>query len=154
MEVIDATRARAESVIRLLEHENEKYLGGASGFYCNRGIIRRSARESRMRCFKVDRSIAGFATFTVYRKHSAIEIFEILPPFRGLGLGRQLAMYMIDLLLSMGLSHISVECAPQSTEPFWRKVGFESNEGVGKPFGNPKLILRSTPNFDSHATTH
>ena len=146
MEPFDATRAHAESVIRWLKHEHFNDLEGASGFYCNRKIIREAAKESRMKCLRIKNSIAGFVVFTIFKKHSVIEILEIRPKFREKGLGRILAVHVVDSLFSKGAAYIKVECSPHSSEQFWRKIGFVDDETSSKStFGNPKLILGSKP---------
>lgn len=142
--IVDATRAQAETVIRWLKDEHLNELGGKSGFYCNRSIVRRAARESEMKCLIAGRAVIGFAIFG----RSTIDIFEIRPAYRGLGYGRHFAAHIIQMLFNNGAKDIDVECAPAESESFWRSLGFVEQEEKYQTWGgNLKLVLRSNSSF-------
>ncbi|MCD9026789.1 GNAT family N-acetyltransferase [Luteimonas sp. BDR2-5] len=136
------TPAQAETVVRWLKKE---WAGDpdAGGFYHNRSIIRQAARSGEMTCLYASRTIVGFSVFTLGQSRAKIDIFEIRPGYRGRGFGRYLAAHILRMLLSHGAARIEVECAPRSSEPFWRKLGFVDHEERPSGWGNPKLVLAS-----------
>ena len=140
--IIDGTAVQAETVIRWLKAEFESGLSGG-GFYQNRSIIRRAARNSEFKCYVSGRTVVGFTVFTLGSSRFAIDILEIRQKYRGVGYGQAFAMEVIKMLFNGGASHIEVECAPTSSEAFWRKLGFISMESRYSSMGNPKLMLRA-----------
>ena len=72
-------------------------------------------------------------------------MLEIRANFRGLGYGKALAMGVIETLFNRGAPHIEVECAPRSSEFFWRRLGFVYKENEYSHMENPKLILKIRP---------
>lgn len=134
--------AQAETVIRWLQREWVSEPDG-SGFYHNRSIIRQAARSGEMMCLRAGTTITGFAVFTLGPSRAKIDIFEVRPGYRGCGLGRRLAAHIVRMLVSKGASRIELECAPRSSESFWRALGFVDQEGRTSAWENPKLVLES-----------
>lgn len=143
-QVVDPTSAQLNTVLRWLKREHDEDLGGASGFYCNRSIIRDSFRASEMKCLVIGRIVIGFATFRLRDSYSALDILEIRPGYRQRGYGNQFAQYMINHLFSGGAPYILVECAPRSSERFWRRLGFAYKNHRVNMCENPKLELHGT----------
>lgn len=141
--VVDPTRAQLATVMRWLKKEEFE---DESGFYCNRSIIRNSFRNSEMKCLLIGRVVAGFAIYSLNTSYSAIDILEIRPGYRRKGYGRKFVGYLINMLFTQGASRIVIECAPHSSESFWRDLGFVEQKDKPSMFGNPKLELRSWPN--------
>ena len=144
LNIADASASQAETVIRWLKAELATDLIGG-GFYHNRSIIRKAARNSEMKCLASGRNVLGFSVFTLGQARFAIDILEIRSEYRGLGYGHMLAMNVAEMLFSRGAPHIEVECAPRSSEPFWRKLGFVNHEEAYIARSNPKLILHARP---------
>lgn len=119
-----ATRAQAETVIRWLKEEHLQELGGTSGFYCNRSVIRQAARNSEMLALILGRAVIGFAVFNEY----GIDIFEIQSKYRGRGHGRTFAEHIIKKLFASGSKKLNVHCAPAESQHFWRSLGFTDKE--------------------------
>lgn len=134
------TPAQAETVIRWLKKE---WVGDpdGGGFYHNRSIIRQAARNGEMTCLLAGETIVGFAVFTFGRSRAKIDIFEIRPGYRGRGFGHHLAVHIVQMLVSQGASRVELECAPRSSEAFWRTLGFVDQEGRASAWENPKLVL-------------
>lgn len=143
--IVNATSAQAETVIRWLKDEHLNQLDGLSGFYCNRSIIRRAARESEMLCMTLGRIVIGFVIFG----QSRIDILEIRPSYRGLGHGRVLATHIIQMLFQNGTTDIYIECSPSTSEPFWRSLGFVNQELKYQWGGSPKLVLHDPTQHSS-----
>lgn len=133
-----ATRAQAETVIRWLKVEHVNELGGGSGFYFNRSIIRRAARNSEMLVLLLGRAVIGFAVFS----HYGIDIFEIRSAHRRRGHGRAFAEHIIRNLFASGSTKLNVDCVPHESQYFWRSLGFVDQEERYQSWGKVKLILR------------
>jgi hypothetical protein len=52
-------------------------------------------------------------------------ILEVKPSHRGQGIGQRLVNYGLDYLLETGDAVATIHCAPESSIPFWKKMGFE-----------------------------
>lgn len=137
--VATATRAQAETVIRWLKDEHASELGGYGGFYCNRSIIRRAARDAEMVVLLQGRAILGFSVF----HRSGIDIFEIRPKYRRQGHGRYFAEHLITNLFASGSTHLNVDCVPQESQQFWRALGFVDQEERYQSSGKVKLVLHA-----------
>jgi GNAT superfamily N-acetyltransferase len=146
--VATATRAQAETVIRWLKDEYVDELGGESGFYCNRSIIRRAARDSEMLVLLLGSAIIGFAVFNRY----GIDIFEIRSKHRGRGHGRFFAEHIIRDLVTSGSTELNVDCVPHESQHFWRSLGFVDQEEKYQSWSSVKLVLRGPwPNISFKA---
>jgi len=128
--IVDASEGQLATVVRWLRKEHLDELSGLSGFYLNRSIIRAACRASEMKCLLVGRWVVGFAIFRIGTGYGAIDILEIRPEFRGRGLGRHLAVHVIQMLFSQGAPLITVECSPPQSEGFWRELGFVDRVGA------------------------
>ncbi len=136
--IATATRAQAETVIRWLKEEYLNELGGMSGFYCNRDVIRRAARDSGMLVLILGRSVIGFAVFNEY----GIDLLEIRSRYRRRGHGRAFAEHIIQSLFASGSKKLNVHCAPAESQHFWRSLGFTDKEPEYQPW-NVRLVLHN-----------
>lgn len=132
-----ATRAQAETVIRWLRDEHVSEFGGVSGFYNNRSIIRRAARDSEMIVLLRSRAIIGFAV----SRPNNIDIFEIRPTYQRRGHGRFFAEKLIGNLFSSGSTKLSVDCVPHESQHFWRSLGFIDKEEKYQQWDKVLLVL-------------
>jgi len=90
------------------------------GFFPNWNIIEKVYQNNRLIVLIINDSACGFA---VCRK-SGIDILEIHPDFRKRGYGRFLVQYIIDKAYEDDLSVVRIECEPETSIPFWKKMGF------------------------------
>ena len=105
----------------LIEEDN---LTG-EGFYCNWEIIASSFDKKNIATISEDNNPIGFITWRTNSSFtSIIEIAEIKPNYRKKGLGKQLVSKLIEKLVSEDICVISLQCAPSSSEPIWRQLGF------------------------------
>jgi ribosomal protein S18 acetylase RimI-like enzyme len=123
----------AEQIVRWLKKE----AAAGEGFHHDRDILRRAAREQEMLCARLEDRVVGFGVFTFGLALSAIDIVEIRPRYRRLGVGTRLATEIIALLFSRSHRPIRIQCAPASSEPFWRRFGFFDDPGAPSGFGGP-----------------
>ena len=72
-----------------------------------------------------DGIVRGFSWCSIYGKSGRLEIVEVLSSHRGAGYGSILVEKTLELLKNRGVLVIDVECAPITSEPFWRRFGFK-----------------------------
>lgn len=130
--ILPATEATMAEVEAWLDAEEALYRAGHAawiaggydgdppvrGFRCNWDSVKRTWREgsARVDILVVDGEVIGFLDST--------DILEIRPDLRGRGYGRTLAEFMIATAFNQGRSVVEIEIAPESAEPFWRRMGF------------------------------
>jgi GNAT superfamily N-acetyltransferase len=90
------------------------------GFYCNWGIIVSSFEERELYVLRTD----GYPVAFLSDQGATHNIAEVHPEHRGKGYGKRLATHMIALSREHGLSVIEIDCAPSTSVPFWRRMGF------------------------------
>jgi GNAT superfamily N-acetyltransferase len=94
-----------------------------------------------MHCLSKDGQTIGFGIFNIKTSGASIDIMEIHPQHRGNGHGTKLAAHLISHLFRSGSAYVSVKCAPRSSEPFWRKLGFVDKDAGAKQFPPVELWL-------------
>ena len=95
------------------------------GFYCNRGIMKNSFSKNEMATISKTSKTVGFAIWNNIADFSVtIDIAEIKPRYRKKGLGEELISRLIDYLISLNIYVAYLECMPESSESFWRHLGF------------------------------
>lgn len=113
--------------------EEENFTG--DGFYCNWEIICSSYEKENLLTISVKNQAIGFITWKINNKHVAtIEITEIKPAHRGKGYGKRLISKLIQYLITHDVYVVQLKCAPLTSEPIWRHLGFidfpeHSNKG-------------------------
>ena len=139
--VVPANQAHLSEILAWLERE---YLDANEGFYCNKSIIIESLANGELSCALFQGQPVGFVIHTLKSVGSAIDILEIHPAHRGQGFGTHLARHAISRLFSAGATFVTVKCAPRSSEPFWRALGFTpAGQRVPSVSEPPQLILRN-----------
>ncbi|GEM_PF-4031783 len=95
------------------------------GFRCNWDSVVEEWREglSKIHCLVVNCRVVGFLDGT--------DILEIHPDNRGLGYGRILSDFMLQLAWEQGRSVVKIEIARLSAKPFWKQMGFTVVEDRG-----------------------
>jgi len=95
------------------------------GFYCNWEIIESSFTKKKLATISVDDKTIGFITWYNYPDYtSRIDITEIKPTHRSKGLGQMLISKLLEKLILQNIYAVKLECAPSSSELFWRHLGF------------------------------
>jgi len=69
-------------------------------------------------------------------------VMEVRPEYRGQGIGRMLAEFMIDSSLAMHDPLLEIQISPGSAESFWRGMGFLTYLDRGRCYGRRILELR------------
>ena len=90
------------------------------GFYCNWSIIEKGFGAGHLFVLGAQGDVLGFVLDAPYGP----DILEVRPDARGAGRGRQLAQAAIATAFERGISVIEIDCAPDTSIPFWQKMGF------------------------------
>jgi GNAT superfamily N-acetyltransferase len=91
------------------------------GFRCNWDVTLKRWRDGNDRVDVL--TVAGAAVAFLSER----DILEVTPELRGLGYGRLLAQFMVDLAYAQGASVIEIGIAPPTAEPFWKSMGFTTD---------------------------
>ncbi len=96
------------------------YTATNEGFWVNRHKIERAFDEGRLSVLDVAGDVVGLLDDTA----PGPEIVEIRRDVRNRGYGRILAEYAVQAAFNRGNSVVETECAPATSVPFWRRMGF------------------------------
>jgi len=99
----------------LLEHDRRDVHGS---FLCNWNLTQRVHDEHQL-------FVATLEDEPVAYIWEDFGILEVREGFRKMGVGKQLVEYAMQRAISSGRVAVSIECKPESSIPFWEKVGFE-----------------------------
>ena len=151
-DISEATQSQLNEVLRWLKQEQDESL---EGFYCNKEIIISSFNDSEMRCLSNSEHVIGFGIFNHKTSGASIDILEIHPHHRSSGHGTKLAQHLIDHLFQSGAEYVYVKCSPNSSERFWRGLGFIERPDRCQQFPPLELWLhRERPNNSFKPTPH
>ena len=125
------------------------------GFYCNWNMIEKSYEDNEIITFSLDNKIIGFADWSLDDKTIHINIMEIHPDYRKMGLGKKFFEKLELEFTKQGYIAFVLFCEPRESEYFWRKMGFikfpvrgwsESDLTFYKPLIK---VLETTQNADN-----
>lgn len=112
-----ATAKDLASIEMWLRDERERT---GAGFYCNWNIITDGFETEEMFVVDVDGDPVGF----LVNEGAHHIIAEVRPDQRGRGYGQVIAEAMLAQSTERGLSVIEIACAPETSAPFWARMGF------------------------------
>lgn len=69
-------------------------------------------------------------------------ILEVQPEYRGQGIGRAMADFMLENSITNGEPLLEIQIAPESSEPFWKAMGFETYWAGDSCYGRRVLEIR------------
>lgn len=70
-------------------------------------------------------------------------ILEVKPEYRGRGVGRAMAAFMLESSIADGEPLLEIQIAPESSEPFWQAIGFDTYWEDTSCYGRRILEIRS-----------
>ena len=120
------TNPTLDHLAKVLAWLYQEQVESDEGFFCNRNVIISCFEESHAQCVIEDGQPVAFAVYSSSEISAEISILEVKPSHRGKGLGVALANSLIDNFFLKGSKYIEVECTPETSEPFWRKQGFQT----------------------------
>lgn len=62
-------------------------------------------------------------------------VLEVHPAYRRLGVGRAMAVFMIENSIAEGDPLLEIHISPDSAEPFWQEMGFQTYWDNGRCYG-------------------
>lgn len=99
----------------LLEHDHSEVHGS---FLCNWNLTQRVHDQHQL-------FVATIEDEPVAYIWGDFGILEVREEFRKKGVGKQLVEYAMQRAISSGRIAVFIECKPESSIPFWEKMGFE-----------------------------
>ncbi|HEV8513326.1 MAG TPA: GNAT family N-acetyltransferase [Cyclobacteriaceae bacterium] len=96
------------------------------GFYCNWKIITSAFKNESIATISENDRAVGFVCWHESGLKATIDIAEIKPAMRGRGLGKILINQLLGCLKLRNIVVVDLQCAPPSSEPVWRQLGFET----------------------------
>lgn len=97
-----------------------------SGFYFNWNIIENEFAKNNVSVITENDFAIGFVVFRIYELHAVIDIVEIEPTKRKKGVAKKLVNKTLENFKRKGILVCELFCSPESSEPFWRRIGFEN----------------------------
>lgn len=94
------------------------------GFYCNWSLIEGSFNDCEMVVIRKDSKPIGFATYYSSDVSVRIDIIEVIPSLRKMGIGETLLQNLFQHFIQKNKPVINLQCATESSETYWRKHGF------------------------------
>ncbi|MBN2776501.1 MAG: GNAT family N-acetyltransferase [Bacteroidales bacterium] len=110
-----------------LELENwliDEYNKFDEGFYCNWNIIKDSYKNNEVITLCLNDKIIGFVDWSQDENVIHINIMEIHPDYRKMGLGKKFLAKLEAEFKEHGNIAIVLFCEPRESEHFWRKMEF------------------------------
>ena len=118
---------------------SEEYKITGSGFYSNWNIIKKSFIENRIVIITENDISIGFVIYEIYNLISYINILEVKPSHRNKGIGKKIVIELLNYLKNQGCLVSSLFCMPESSEGFWKSIGFIDTPDLR--FNNNKKYL-------------
>jgi GNAT superfamily N-acetyltransferase len=103
----------------LLDHERRKVHGS---FLCNWNLTQKVHDEKQLIVATIENEPIAY----IWEDFGILEVRE---DFRSKGVGKRLVEYAMKHATSIGKYAISIDCYPESSIPFWKKMGFEIYNG-------------------------
>ena len=103
-----------------LQKEEERGIEG--NFLCNHTTIQNAHNNDELFVYldKISRDPIAYLCHKDYDP----QILQVLSGFRNRGIGREMFEYCYSLAYSANKCIIKIQCAPDTSVPFWRKMGF------------------------------
>jgi GNAT superfamily N-acetyltransferase len=128
-----ATQQDLEEVLAWLKEEDRNE---GTGFWCNRNVIQDAFMDGELQVAVLDGHPMALLAYGLTRNG----ILETEPRFRGRGLARQLVERAIRAEQDRDERCIlEFQCAPETSVPFWKHLGFAIFEQHGQTYG--RMIL-------------
>jgi predicted GNAT family acetyltransferase len=118
---INPTEKHLDEIKNWLKDELDKT---GEGFYVHWEMITKAFTEKRLIVATKKDSSIGFVVYRIYDLTCVIDIVEIKPTERKKGIGKKMIKETLKFLKTKGFSAVELYCSPESSEAFWKKIGF------------------------------
>jgi GNAT superfamily N-acetyltransferase len=128
-----ATKEDLSAIRAWLEEEDR--LGVHGNFLCNWNVIERAYKEKSLQVM-IDRT-AEPPRLVAFQLGGLLQsgILQVRDNLRGSGLGRRFVEHCIRQALQKDECLLSIQCAPETSIPFWQRMGFTTYEEAGATYG-------------------
>jgi GNAT superfamily N-acetyltransferase len=141
-------RPAVDSDIHLIEQWLKEQSAGCDSLYVNWNVTLQVYEERGIFVYEDAESKEPVAYFWG-SLNSTSSILEVRLDRRGQGIGRAVVAELLEMAVASGEGLLWIDCAPSSSEPFWRKMGFDIE--VGSPRSSAKRILHIPRSIPSSA---
>lgn len=115
--------AQQSDVDYIMEWLEAEYRANGVGFFCNASVIQSYFRNELLYVFLDESQFAvGFITGPT----TGPDILAVREDRQKQGIGSQLAEFMINKARDENICVMHIQCEPETSVPFWRKMGFET----------------------------
>jgi GNAT superfamily N-acetyltransferase len=137
-----ATKEDLSAIRAWLEEEDR--LGVHGNFLCNWNVIVGAYKDKSLQVM-VDRA-AERPRLVAFQLGGLLQsgILQVRNEFRRSGLGRRFAEHCIRQALQKDECLLSIQCAPDTSIPFWQHMGFTTYEKAGATFGY-RILEKALP---------
>ncbi len=127
----------------------EEYNKTNQGFYCNWNVILNAFESKEMSVLSLDKIPIGFAIWYFPSNYTArIDIIQIKSTFQKQGFGKFFIEQLFKFFLSHDILVVHLECAPDSSERYWRNIKFiDFPDNDRWQYGNKKLYRILVPHL-------
>jgi ribosomal protein S18 acetylase RimI-like enzyme len=113
------------------------------GFYCNWDtIVYHFQKNQLLVLLDKDRAI-GFLAYHFNYVSSYIDIIEIKPSHRRLGMGGVLVNNALDLFKNKGYKYAELKCSPESSKTYWKRIGFKEYSTLDNSLIMYKILVNT-----------
>lgn len=102
----------------------EEWAKTSNGFYSNWHMIPQAFAEKRLSVITENDYAIGFIVYRLNNLTATIDVAEIKPVKRQKGYATRLVDETLEFFKSKGVLAVQLFCAPESSEPFWKRIGF------------------------------
>jgi GNAT superfamily N-acetyltransferase len=120
------------------------------GFFCNWNIIQSCFDDNVLHCAVQSGVAVALSVWERSRGRAEMHIVTVRPDLRRAGVGRRLVEHTMAELQRDGVVVVEGECKPTTSEPFWRRLGFEDPPRHPHGRGGIRLFRRLV---DHHVAT-
>ncbi len=96
----------------------------------------------------IDEQAVAFIVWWRWKSEAGLSILSVEPRLREQGIGRALAIRILSKFEKAGVTKVSIECQPFTSERFWRRLGFTEDPAHPYQWKNgmpvPSLRLQKT----------
>lgn len=128
MNIRNSTDADLAEVGRWLKAEYER---DGEGFWCNRNILEDAHAKGRL--LVLPDEVTDLPIGFIANGEDGPDVLSVRTDRGGEGAGRRLAQHMVQLFTEQGeVRVIELQCEPETSIPFWRKMGFTHYRSQGR----------------------
>lgn len=120
----------------------EEFCKNGEGFWNNLSIIESHFKEGQLFVYIHNNVAVGFITGPI----DGPDILNVKKGYKRKGIGRKLFKYILLEVIRRRISVIKIECNPESSINFWKKMGFLIEKAYGRTLGYKIIEYKNNAN--------